>query len=71
MKLKNWCKKLFDFFSFQTIKKTLYFGENGIIKNVFHKDKRPININEVDLKRMHQLIKDHMVIKIHLNTLFT
>ena len=25
----------------------VYFGENGIIKNVFHKNKRPININEV------------------------
>ena len=53
MKLKYWCKKLFDFFSFQSIKKTLYFGENDISENVFHKDKRPININEVDLKRMH------------------
>ena len=32
--------------------KALYFGENGIIKNDFHKNKRPININEVDIKRI-------------------
>ena len=30
---------------------TIYFGENGIIKSVFHKNKRPININEVDIER--------------------
>ena len=23
----------------------LYFGENGVIKNAFHKNKNPININ--------------------------
>ena len=27
-----------------------YFGENGIIKSVFHKNKKPININEVDIE---------------------
>ena len=30
----------------------LYFGENSITKNPFHKNKKPININEVDIKRM-------------------
>ena len=31
--------------------KAVYFGENGIIKSAFQKKKRPININEVDLKK--------------------
>ena len=30
----------------------IYFGENGIIKSPFHKNIRPININEVDIKRI-------------------
>ena len=30
----------------------MYFGENGIIKSAFHKDKRPININEVDIEKI-------------------
>ena len=30
----------------------LYFGENGIIKNAFHKKKKLININKVDIKRI-------------------
>ena len=29
-------------------KETVYFGENGIIKSAFHKNKKPININEVE-----------------------
>ena len=29
----------------------VYFGENGIIKSAFHKNKRPININEIDTER--------------------
>ena len=29
----------------------IYFGENGIIKSAFHKNKRPININEVDTEK--------------------
>ena len=32
--------------------KTLVFGEDCINKNAFHKDKRPINIDEVDIKRI-------------------
>ena len=31
---------------------TIYFGENSTIKNPFHKNKKPININEVDIKRI-------------------
>ena len=27
----------------------VYFGENGIIKCAFHKNKRPINTNEEDI----------------------
>ena len=30
----------------------IYFGENRIINSAFHKNKRPININEVDIERM-------------------
>ena len=30
----------------------VYFGENGIIKSAFHKNKRPININEVDVEEI-------------------
>ena len=29
----------------------IYFGENGIIKSAFHKNKRPINIDEVDIEK--------------------
>ena len=29
----------------------IYFGKNGIIKSAFHKNKRPINIKEVDIER--------------------
>ena len=29
----------------------IYFGKNGIIKSAFHKNKSPININEVDIER--------------------
>ena len=28
------------------------FGENGIIKSVFHKNKRPINVNKVDIEEI-------------------
>ena len=30
----------------------VYFGENDIIKSAFHKNKRPININEIDTERI-------------------
>ena len=29
----------------------VYFGENSIIKSPFHKNKKPININDIDIKR--------------------
>ena len=32
--------------------KALNFGEDCINKNAFHKNKRPINIKEVDIKRI-------------------
>ena len=46
----------------------VYFKENGIIKSVFHKNKRPVNINEVDIEEIVSSHKSHIV-KIHLNTL--
>ena len=30
----------------------VYFEENSIIKSAFHKNKKPININEVDIEEM-------------------
>ena len=30
----------------------IHFGENSIIKSAFHKNKKPININKVDIKRI-------------------
>ena len=30
----------------------VYFGENDIIKSAFHKNKRSININEVDIEEI-------------------
>ena len=43
---------LFLFTVKNTEQEAVYFGENGIIKNVFHKNKRPININEVDIEEI-------------------
>ena len=31
---------------------TMYFRENSIIKSVFHKNKRPVNINEVNTEEI-------------------
>ena len=33
-------------------REAVYFGENGTIKSAFHKIKRPININEVDIEKL-------------------
>ena len=30
----------------------VHFGENGIIKRVFHINERPIDINEVDIEEI-------------------
>ena len=30
----------------------VYFGENGIIKSASHKNKRPVNINEIDIEEI-------------------
>ena len=30
----------------------VYFGENGIIKSAFHKNKKLININELDIEEI-------------------
>ena len=37
---------------------TVYLGENGIIKSAFDKNKRPININEVDIE---EIVLSHKV----------
>ena len=37
----------------------VYFGENGIVKSTFHKNKRSININEVDIE---ELVLIHKII---------
>ena len=44
-----------DFFSFHSIKteqEAVHFGENSITKSAFHENKKSININEVDIKRI-------------------
>ena len=46
----------------------VYFGENDFIKSTFHKNKRPINIDKVDIEEMYCPLRNH-VVKIHLNTL--
>ena len=41
--------KFFNFFSFRSIKmkqEAVHFGENSIIKSVFHETKKPVNFNE-------------------------
>ena len=50
------------------VQEAVYFGENGIIKGVFHKNKRPIDINEVNIEELPYPIKDHIV-RIHSNSL--
>ena len=35
----------------------MYFGENGIIKGAFHKNKKLVNVKEVDIKRIALLDK--------------
>ena len=46
----------------------VHFGEDSIIKSAFHKNKKPININEVDIKRI-ALSNKKSYVKIHLSTL--
>ena len=36
----------------------VYFGENGIIKSAFHKNRRPINSNEADIE---EIVLSHKV----------
>ena len=52
--VKNLKQKIFTLFSFHSKKmeqEAIYFGENGIIKSAFHKNKRPINIDGVDIEK--------------------
>ena len=59
---------MFSFHSKKMEQEAIYFGENGIIKSAFHKNKRHININEVDIEKEHCQIKNKSI-KIRLNTL--
>ena len=46
---------MLTYFSFHSIKmeqEAAHLGENSIIKSAFHKNKKPININKVDIKRI-------------------
>ena len=43
----------------------LYFDENSITKSAFHKNKKQININEVDIKYLFKLNTDIKVIFFH------
>ena len=43
---------LFFFLWYKMEQKALIFGENCIDKNAFHKNKRPISIGKVDIKRI-------------------
>ena len=47
----------------------VHLGENSIIKSAFHKNKKPININEIDIERIVLSDKKNHTIKIRLNTL--
>ena len=65
------CEKSFDFFSLHGIKmekKVLSFSEKHIIKNKFHIHKGSLSVNEVDIERIELSKKNHMVVKVHLNT---
>ena len=44
--------------------------KNGIIKNAFNKNKKPININEVDITSIILSVKNHLVKTIYLNNFF-
>ena len=64
--------KVLNFFSFdstQVEQKDLCSGDNDIIKNAFYKNTKPVNINQAIIKSMYYLIKNHMVLQIHINTL--
>ena len=55
VKQKNKHKKVFIFFPLHGIKmeqKALHFGKECIIKNLFHEHKQPINIDNVDIKKI-------------------
>ena len=43
-------------------------GDHDINKNAINKNTKPVNINQANIKSMYYLIKNHMVLKIHLNT---
>ena len=42
---------------FKTEQESLHFGENYTIKNLFHKNRRPVDINDVDIKMIALSVK--------------
>ena len=42
----------FPFFVWKMEQEAVYFGENSIIKSAFHKNKKTININEVNIEEI-------------------
>ena len=49
--------------------KNMNFGDKKIKKSNFYKNKKVIRINNIDVNKIFFLKKNHMVQKIHLNTL--
>ena len=54
--MKIFC--LFFFTWYKMEQKALIFGKDCIDKNAFHKNKRPINIDELDIRRIVLSSKD-------------
>ena len=50
-------------------KKVLIFGEDCIIKNSFHRNRKLINIDKVEIKQTVLSKYIYMIMKVHLNTL--
>ena len=60
---------LFFFFAYHRNEyKILFFGQNNINKNLFHKCKHLINIDKADIRNI--VVKISLVKKVYLNTLF-
>ena len=49
--------------------KNMNFGDKKIQKSNFYKNKKVIRIDNIDVNKIFFLKKNHMVQKIHLNTL--
>ena len=70
VKLKNWHKKLLNFFILWYKNGKKGFGEKYIIKNKFHVYERSISIDKVHNQRIVLSKKIHLVIKTHVNVIY-